>query len=365
MPPSAPPPAAHILSLAQTLRGGGVERTLLRLAAAWTASGRRMTLLIGKCEGPLVQELSSAIEIVELGSAAFPRLATLADLVRDRRPDMIFCPGNHYTSIAGVTRLRLGRETPPIVAKISNALHRRDQPFPLAPAYRWWLRRHPAFIDHFVAMTEAMRAETIAATGVDRVRTSVIANPPAQSAPFATPVRHGPPVVIGVGRLESQKRWNRLIDAMPRLAEQQTRLTIIGEGHMRDALEAQIAALGLGDRVTLPGYVADPAPFIAQAAAVVLTSDFEGVPSVLLEALAMGTPVVATESSVAMREIITSPAQGTIIPVGDATALVNALDHWLEPDRPRPHPAPLVGEESAAQYLALFDRLVAARHSLR
>lgn len=356
--------AGHIMSIAQTLRGGGVERALLRLASGWTAAGRRVTLVIGKREGPLLQELSPDIDVIELGSDAFARLAVLADLVRDYRPDVLFCPGNHYTSIAAITRLRLGRATPPIVAKISNALYRRDQGLPMAAAYHWWLRRHPGFVDHFVAMSEAMRTETVAAMRVDPRQTSVIANPQPDVAPLAVPQQRGEPLVVGVGRLESQKRWNRLIDAMPRLAEQGARLTILGEGNMRGALEAQISALGLADRVSLPGYVADPAPLIARAAAVALTSDFEGVPGVLLEALAVGTPVVATDASVAMREIVTSPMQGTIVPVGDETALVDALDRWLEPGRPRPRPAPPVGEGSAEQYLALFDRLVAERRLL-
>ncbi|OYX39293.1 MULTISPECIES: glycosyltransferase [unclassified Sphingomonas] len=356
------PKAAHILSLVQTLRGGGVERTLLRLAGDWVEAGRQVTLLMGMREGPLVAELPDGVRIVELGTSSFPALRALPAIARDVQPDLIFCPGNHYTSIAGFTRLQLGQAAPPIVAKISNALARPDHRFPLAQAYRWWLRRHPRFIDHFVAMSPAMRDEAICAMRADPARLSIIANPaprlPSGTSPANIPAR---PLLVGVGRLELQKRWDRLIDAIARIDDASTRLIIVGEGSARPALEAQIARLGLGQRVTLIGYRSNPAPYLAAASAVVLTSDFEGVPGVLREALALGTPVVATESSVAVREIIADPTRGTIVPIGDQMALVAALNHWLGPDVTRPMPVAPAGEDAANAYLALFDRLVRER----
>lgn len=362
----SPPSATHILSLAQTLKGGGVERTLLRLARGWIGSGRRVTLLLGQRSGPLADEVPDGIEIIEIGSAAFTDLRRLPAVVRGARPDVIFCPGNHYTSIAGFTRLRLGLAAPPIVAKISNALARTDQRFPLAPAYRWWLRRHPGFIDHFVAMSPAMRDEAIATMRADPSRISIIANPasaaPADIALLAT--RHGlpdRPLLVGVGRLEPQKRWDRLINAVALVDNRQTQLVIVGEGSERPRLIAQIEQLGLASRVSLPGYVSDPVPHLAAADAVVLTSDFEGVPNVLREALALGTPVVATDSSVALREIIAHPRLGSIVPRGDQPALVAALNQWLDPAAARPTPVVPHREKASDAYLALFDRLVVER----
>lgn len=365
---SAPPPlphARHILSFVQTLGGGGVERVLLRLATAWLAADRRVTLLVGKREGPLAAELPAGIEIVEIGSARFPDLRVLPAIARQVAADVVFCPGNHYSSIAIWTRLRLGRQGPPVIAKISNSLVRRDHHFPLAQAYRFWLRRHPPNLDHFVAMSPAMRDEAMAMMGAAPDQVSVIANPPLPPdlapLPFVLPDR---PVIAGVGRLEPQKRWDRAIAALPLLADQRTTLVIAGEGSERAALEAQVAALGLGERVLLPGHVDNVAPILAAASVAVLTSDFEGVPGALREALALGTPVVATESSVAMREIVASPALGDLVPLEDSVGLVTALDRWLAPDAVRPDPVPAPGVNAATDYLALFDRLVAARRGL-
>ena len=94
------------------------------------------------------------------------------------------------------------------------------------------------------------------------------------------------------------------------------------------------------------------------ARVVALTSTFEGVPGVLREALSVGTPVVATDSSRAIPEIVDTAARGTIVPRDDPDALVAALDAWLAPDAPRPLPVPQPGATAAARYLALFDSLV-------
>lgn len=126
------PQPRHILSFAQTLRGGGVERALLRLAGGWAARGQRVTLVIGDASGPLVGELPTGVVTVVLGDARYRAMLGIAGRVRALDPDVIFCPGNHYSAVAAMLRLRLGRDCPPIVGKVSNALVRDDQPAPIA-----------------------------------------------------------------------------------------------------------------------------------------------------------------------------------------------------------------------------------------
>ena len=352
--------AGHILTYARHLEGGGVERALLRLSRGWLAAGRRVTLVVGRASGPLAAELPAGIETVALGGGAL-RLRALPRVAAALAPDLIFCAGNSYTSLAAWTRLRLCAAAPPIVAKMSNTADRVD----LGPVgrlgHRWWLSTHGAFLDHLVAMTPdtALLAErALRMAG----RVSVIPNPPAELIPGA-PV---PPLptgrfILGVGRLVAQKRWDRLIAAMPALADPAVSLVIVGEGDRRASLEAQVAALGLEDRVSLPGHGADPLPAMARAAVVALASDFEGVPGVLREALSVGTPVVATDVSAAVAEIVSAPTLGSIVAADDDAALVAALDHWTSPRAVRPAPVPQPGHDSPARYLALFDRLVEER----
>ena len=356
------PAAKHILAFAQTLQGGGVERALLRLARGWVASGRNVTLVIGTVEGPLALELPEGVAVRHLHNSDYGSLMrAVPGIVRETSPDLIFCAGNHYTAVAGYCRLRLGRDCPPIVGKVSNALVRPDHGRPAAWAHRRWLRIQPWFLDHVVAMTCATADEAIREMAIARDRVSVIANPPALAMPDAAPmaIPEGR-FILGVGRLEPQKRWDRLIDALPLLADQQVRLTILGEGKLRDMLAARAVALGVSQRVSMPGHSADPLPIVKAATLLALTSDFEGVPGVIREALALGTPVVSTESSVSVRELIAGPDQGDVVPRDDRAALVAALNRWLAPDAVRPEPAGDSGD-SVAEYLALFDRLVAQR----
>ena len=353
-----PVPAAHILTYARDLTGGGVERAMLRLAGEWAAT-RRVTLVLGAAIGPLAGELSDDVDVIDLGAPSMTRLArALPGLVRRLKPDLLFCPGNHYTSIAAWTTLRLGHIAPPVVAKMSNAVRRGDHGPLTDLAHRAWLARHGRFLDHLVAMSAVTAADAARATRMTG-RVSIIPNPP------PVPLTEGPlpllpagRVILGVGRLVAQKRWDRLVAALPALPGRA--LVIAGDGPERDALRRQAAALGVADRLKLPGHVADPLALMARAAVLALTSDFEGVPGVLGEALSVGTPVVATDSTPAVGEIVASPALGTIIGREDAAALVAALTYWLDPATPRPAPQPRPGADSAMRYLDLFDRLVDA-----
>lgn len=344
--------ADHVLTYAQTLCGGGVERAQLRLARGWLAAGRRVTLVIGDARGPLAAELPAGLDLVRGHGRDLP------GIVGRREPDIVFCPGNHYTGIAAWLRLRLGATCPPIVAKMSNAPVRADHGPAMRRLHALWLATHGRFLDHLVAMSPETARQAAEATGMAG-RTNIIANPPALAT--GAPL---PPLpdrfLLGVGRLEPQKRWDRLIGAIPRLADRHIHLVILGEGRERPALTARIASLGLAGRVHLPGHVADPIGAMARAQAVALTSDYEGVPGVLREALSVGTPVISTESSRAIAEIVHAPALGTVVPLDDDGALVAALDAWVATDA-RPAPVPQPGADSAERYLELFDALVRRR----
>lgn len=335
---------------------------LLRLAAGWREQGRQVTLVIGSTAGPLAREIPEGVTVRELGTGSYAALArAMPSIVRATAPDLIFCPGNHYTAVAGYARLRLGRKCPPIVGKISNALVRIDMGKLTRSAYRQWLALHPYFLDRVVAMSRATAIEAAREMRLDMSRIQVIANPPASTLADEYPLPPGR-FLLGIGRLEPQKRWDRLIAALPRLAAGDVHLMILGEGSLREEIEAQASALGLLGRIMLPGHVSNPMFAALHAEAVVLTSDFEGVPGVLREALAVGTPVIATDSSVSVREIIASPALGSVVAREDGDALVAALDHWLAPGVTRPAPVEFDGNDSIAEYLALFDRVVAQRN---
>lgn len=354
--------ARHILTFAQTPFRGGVERAQFRLVRDWAAAGRRVTLVLGKLGADF--PVAPGVDLIELGSARFLELRRLASIVQRCAPDLVFCPGNHYSAAAAFLRLSLGTGCPPIVAKLSNTPTRGDHGPVLHRLHAGWLRTHGRFLDRLVAMTPATAAAAERAL-VMGGRVSVIPNPPALALPDmrAVPLPLGR-FLLGVGRLVRQKRWDRLVDALPQLSDPEIGLVLLGEGPERRALTARARALGVAHRVHLPGQAGCPFPAMARAALVALPSDYEGVPGVLREALSVGTPVVATDASPAIREIVTSPLLGSVVPLRDAPALVAALDHWLRPDAKRPAPLPQPGADAAERYLALFDD-VALRRRVR
>jgi glycosyltransferase involved in cell wall biosynthesis len=168
-----------------------------------------------------------------------------------------------------------------------------------------------------------------------------------------------PPVVLAAGRLAGVKRFDDLVRAFAKVnAAIDCRLVILGEGRERAALQRLAAGLGVSAKFDLPGHVANPLAFMRRAAVFVLSSEREGSPNVLAEALACGTPVVATDCQSGPREILEGGRHGSLVPVGDVDALCRAILATLHDP-----PAPAVLREAvaghtvskaAASYLAAF-----------
>jgi glycosyltransferase involved in cell wall biosynthesis len=144
------------------------------------------------------------------------------------------------------------------------------------------------------------------------------------------------PVVIGIGRLVAQKNFRLLIDAFALVKRDHptARLVILGEGEERGMLEAQIRRLGLQQSVSLPGFVDNPYACLARARVFVLSSDFEGLPTVLIESLAVGTPVVSTDCASGPREVLQDGALGELVPVGEVEAFARGIGRALANPRP-------------------------------
>ncbi|MFM8542891.1 MAG: glycosyltransferase, partial [Chakrabartia sp.] len=135
----------------------------------------------------------------------------------------------------------------------------------------------------------------------------------AMLAPFQRAAREGPPLVLAAGRLAPQKRLDLLVEAFAHLPPGAVHLIIAGEGGERPKLEAILKAHGLEDRVTLLGYVAGVTDLLRRADLMVLTSVFEGLPAVVLEAMAVNCPVVSTNCFLSARALLeTSPGCGII-----------------------------------------------------
>jgi glycosyltransferase involved in cell wall biosynthesis len=163
---------------------------------------------------------------------------------------------------------------------------------------------------------------------LNAIRAQASDQPP--SHPWLGPGRDRP-CVVAAGRLAIQKDYKTLLRAMARVvAQRPARLVILGEGGERQSLEKQVSALGLQDHVSMPGFVPNPFPEIAASDSFVLSSLWEGLPGVLIQAMALGRPVVSTDCPHGPREILEGGALGGLTPVGDDAALAEAICATLE-----------------------------------
>lgn len=345
----------HIFVFMQHSGRGGAERAALRLAAGWAALGQRVTIATGD-EAAELAPLVPGAEILPLGTTGKHALFGLVPVVRALRPDIVFCAGNHYTSVVWWLRFRLTGRLPLFVWKISNALIRRQQPRLALWGYLAWLTLHPRLFDGIVTMTPGLADEAAPALGIARDRIAVIPNPSLLSeACGPTPPDHR--YILGIGRLEPQKDWPLALASFAKVRDPALHLEILGDGRERAELEAAIERLGLAGRVHLRGYVDGAAPWIARAEALLLTSRFEGAPNVVVEAVAAGTPVVATASTPALADLL--PDEAGAIVSRDPAAIAAALDAWA--GRRRPPAAVAEPLTSARTYLAWFRTLLAKR----
>lgn len=331
----------RILTFLHSFEPGGVERIALRLVRHWRDRGIDAPLFLGRTDGAMAADVGRGLDAIVprrpwFGSAWCETLwmiLTLPRAIRTLRPDVLFCAGNTYAIVAVVLKLIMGGSCPPIVAKVSNDLDRRDVAWPVRVLYRGWLKIQGRVIDHFVGMETPMRAEIVEAMAIDSRDVTIIPDPALsrhlierlRSAPPAATGPHGGRRFVSIGRLAPQKNVALMLRAFGRGAAPEDRLTVFGDGQDRAMLTALAAKLGLADRVEFRGYVAEPASILPMFDILLLSSDYEGVPAVVLEALAANVGIVATDCSRSMATLLHDGALGTLVPVGDEARFAAAI----------------------------------------
>ncbi len=388
------------------LKGGGMQRMMLHLAADLITHGYAVDLVVNQAVGEYLDQVPPGIRIVQLDRsgrrrsrlltlratppAAWPALAApvllarkpdkqvlyvsgLADYLHTRRPDALIAAG-FYHNLAALWARRVARMPTRLMLTVRNNL---SQELTVKNAQRARWRSLPPLIgrmyglaDAIVTVSEGVAEDLAAATGLARARISTIYNPvitprvlELASAEAPHPwlrVRDGVPVIVAAGRLSPQKNFPLLLQAFARLRTQRpARLILFGEGNERTQLEAQVSELGLGADVAMPGFTDNPYAAFARADLFVLSSDFEGLPAVLIEALACGCPVVSTDCPSGPREILVDGRYGELVPMRDPEALAGAMARTLDhpPDRAqlRTRGLEFTPMRSTREYLALLQ----------
>ena len=339
--------APHVALFLPTLGGGGAERITLNLACGLVARDLSVDLVLVEDEGTYRPRVPDAVRVVDLGAKRVSKsVLPLRRYLTKERPATLLAAFEHAT-LAALVAHRLARVPTRMVIAVHTTFsiaargiamkRRRVQPM--------MARRLYPLADGIVAVSHGVADDLARTIGLDRGRIDVVYNPvitPELYRQAAEPFSHpwfgdgAVPVVLGVGRLSAPKNFPLLIRAVANVRNRRpVRLLILGEGEDRSALEALVKDRGLTDCVALPGFVDNPYVYMRRAQLLALSSNWEGLPTVLIEALACGCPVVSTDCPSGPSEILDAGTYGRLVPMGDENALAEAIIHSLD----NPHSA--------------------------
>jgi glycosyltransferase involved in cell wall biosynthesis len=352
-----------------SLSGGGAERAMLNLAHGIAGCGHAVDLVLAQARGPYLSQVHESVRIVDLkASRVLMSLPVLVSYLRREQPEALISALNYANVVAlwarrlaGIPGKVLVNEQNTLSRSVRNSARRRQRMvMPLVKRFYPWA-------DYVIGNSQGVVDDLSQMTGLPRQRIKLLYNPvvtpevreKARAALNVPWFEAGqPPVVLAVGRLTKQKDFPTLMRAFAQVRQARpARLLILGEGPDRPALEALANQLGLGDDVALPGFVENPYAYMSRASLYVLSSRWEGLPTVLIEALYCGPPIVATDCPSGPREILAGGRHGSLVPVGDVTALTQAIEAGLAGKTPHPteeswHPYSL--EAVVDQYVGLL-----------
>ncbi len=348
--------------LAPSMRGGGAERVLSLVARTIDPEQFDVRLVLMQKTGPFLAELPDTLAVHDLGARrARYALFRLVRAVRRRKPDVILSTLGYLNLLLAIARPALPRRTR-LVAREANTVTESNasqaHPRLLNALYRRYYRR----FDRVVCQSRAMAADLTRHYRVPGEATHIIYNPvdtdrvraaagnppatpgaprPAPGAPLPTagnsPLSGSDPRpapdnrdvlrLLAVGRLVPQKGFDLLLEAIAG-TRPNIDLTIAGEGPGYHELKERSERLPAGKTVRFAGFTDNPWGLMVQSDVLVLSSRYEGLPNVVLEAGALGLPVIAFDCPGGTREIVHDGETGVLVPCGDAEALGRAIDRF-------------------------------------
>jgi glycosyltransferase involved in cell wall biosynthesis len=325
---------------------GGAERSSLRLANGLSRRGHEVCVFFLRAAGPMLGMVGGSVEVASLRGNFFGFFKELAA----REIDFLLPV---YTSMRALLAKRFMRSGS--VGRMKVVLSQRNmftmERGPMQTRLRFARCRllYP-WASACVCISRGVADEMASIGLMPREKIHVVYNPIVTDElkkQMAEPIRPGPlerfgrdgrVEILGVGRLGSQKDFATLIKAFAAFARERddARLTILGEGRQRPALEKLASELGIMDRFLLPGYVANPYPFMRRAGLLVSTSLYEGFCNIVAESLACGCNVVSTDCPSGPGEILDGGKYGRLAKVGDpgdvAAKMKEAVESPLPPD---------------------------------
>lgn len=333
----------RLTAVIHSLHGGGAERVMAKLVSRLAARGHQVTLITLDDGAKDRHAVSAVVARVHLDSgpqatgriarllAARRRLVGLRRAIRQTAPDVVlsFCDATNVSTLLAT----FGLAVPVVVSERSDPAAQ-----PLSSGKAWLRRRLYRRAAEVVVLTPAA-ARTVASWSSRPPVTipSAVDPPPAETGRAAIASdgvaadRTGRKTIIGVGRLEPEKGFDQLLEAFARLACDfpDWDLEIHGDGSQRESLGESCDRRGLSERVRWPGWTTPIWPALRAADLFVLPSRYEGFPSALLEAMAVGLACVATDCPSGPRAIIRDSLDGILVTPDDPAALAAAMGRCM------------------------------------
>ncbi len=336
----------HIALFLPHLDGGGAERVMALLAAGFASQGSQVDLVLVKTQGSYLSLLPPEVRIIDLHAAnEYTSLPGLVRYLRGEQPQVL-CSTLDLANLIALIARRISRVSTRVIVRVANTVSMRKRSIFKKKLERRLLRWIYPWADNIVAVSEGVRMDLASYTGIAPERIVAIYNPvittelSAQAqeiVPHPLFANGNIPVVLGVGRLAEAKDFPTLMRAFAKLHEKRrANLVILGEGEQRSELERLAQDLGIATCFSLAGFTANPFAYMSKAAVFTLTSRWEGLPGVLIQAMACGCPVVSTDCPSGPSEILAQGKYGHLVPVGDVAKLAEALEQVLDGDKRLP-----------------------------
>ncbi len=315
---------------------GGAERVILNLVEGISTRGYPVDLILARAEGPYMVQVPDSVRVVDLkASRVMNSIPALVHYLHQERPAALLSA--LFANVIALVSRRMSGVPVRLVISEHNILssvtqNQADLRWQFYPQLARWF--YP-WADGIIAVSNSVADDLVNTTTISRDRIRVVYNPVVNSMlgeKSMTKMDHPwfrlgePPVIVSVGRLTTQKAFDVLIQAFTQLRQKHAaRLLILGEGEDRPMLESLVRQLGCEQDVCLMGFVQNPYPYMARASLLALSSRWEGLPTVLIEALYLGTPVVATDCPGGSREILKNGEYGQLVPVNQPSVLADAM----------------------------------------
>lgn len=398
----------------QHLRGGGATQVVLHVMNGLLAAGYAVDLVVNDDAGHYAQYVPNDVQIVPLARSSQERArlymlrAALDDIELLGRPvfvsrkkldKLLYLPAlTRYLNrrrpallisnlwqlgVTSITARAVGSPATRIACVFHSSYFyqcglsqaRAQRPRKLRRWRRFldYCRIVYARADALIAVSNGIAEDLVRPLGLAATAVQTIYNPIVKAGGIQRPMPpdhawfhdRGAPVIVAIGRLSPEKNFDDLLHAFAKVrARKPARLVILGEGDDRGDLEALVTQLDLEDAIDLPGWVDDPAIFLCHADLFVLSSQWEGLPTVLIETLACGCPTIAYDCAHGPREILDNGHYGDLVPVGDVPALTDAIIDTLstpqDRERLRRRAMDFSITRGVSQYLHLTTELAAS-----